>query len=109
MNTSVRHVLAHKGSLVHSVAPDAKLDDVIAMLGTHRIGAILVQEAERVVGIVTERECLTEVLWKRRFDRDSRVGDLMSTNIPTVSPRESIGWWQPCSRKKACLFGDAVP
>jgi CBS domain-containing protein len=90
MNTTVRHVIAHKGSIVHSVTPDAKVHEVVAMLGKHSVGAVLVYDQGQVLGIVTERDCLTEVLWKRRVDADSRVGDLMRTNIPTVTPRESI-------------------
>lgn len=95
MNTSVRHVIAIKGSVVHSVAPDTKLGDVVAMLGEKCIGAILVKDHERVLGIVTERDCLSEVLWKQRFHAGSRVADVMRTNIPTVSPWESI---QHCMR-----------
>lgn len=95
MNTSVRHVIAHKGSVVHSVAPDATLTDVVAMLGEKCIGAVVVKDDERVLGIVTERDCLSEVLWKRRFQPGSRIGDLMRTNLPTVAPRDSI---QHCMR-----------
>lgn len=95
MNTSVRHVLAYKGSLVRSVTPDATLDQAVAMLGEHSIGAIVVREGDRVLGLLTERDCLTEVLWKRRFDGSSPVGNAMRTNIPTVTPRESI---QYCMR-----------
>jgi CBS domain-containing protein len=95
MTTTVKQVIARKGGNVHTVSPDARLGDVIAMLGEHRIGAILVFEAERVVGIVTERDCIREVLWKKGFNDESRVGDLMRTEIPTVSPRETI---QHCMR-----------
>jgi CBS domain-containing protein len=95
MTTTVKQVIARKGEMVHSVTPDTRLGDVIAMLGEHRIGAILVCEKGAVLGIVTERDCIREVLWQQRFHADSRVGDLMRTDIPTVSPRESI---QHCMR-----------
>lgn len=90
MYTTVRHVIAHKGSTVHSVSPDATLDAVVALMVEHSIAAVLVKEQERVLGIVTERDCIAQVLWKRRFHAASRVGDLVSSNIPTVSPAESI-------------------
>src|ERR1700712_862483 len=95
MTTTVKQVIARKGGNVHTVAPDTRLGDVIAMLGEHRIGAILVCEEGKVLGIVTERDCIRDVLWQHRFDVDSRVGDLMRTDLPTVSPRESI---QHCMR-----------
>jgi CBS domain-containing protein len=95
MTTTVKQVIARKGGNVHTVAPDTRLGDVIAMLGEHRIGAILVCEEGKVLGIVTERDCIRDVLWQHRFDADSRVGDLMRSDLPTVSPRESI---QHCMR-----------
>lgn len=95
MTTTVKQVIARKGGNVHAVAPETRLGEVIAMLGEHRIGAILVCEAGQVLGIVTERDCIREVLWKKGFNEDSHVGDLMRTEIPTVSPRESI---QHCMR-----------
>jgi CBS domain-containing protein len=95
MTTTVKQVIARKGSNVHTVSPDATLGQVIAMLGEHCIGAILVFEAERVLGIVTERDCIREVLWKKGLNDESRVCDLMRTDVPTVSPRESI---QHCMR-----------
>jgi CBS domain-containing protein len=90
MYTTVRHIIAHKGATVFSVAPDATLEFAVDMLGKHGVGALLVMEHERVLGIVTERECIHQMLWKRRVDRGSHVRDLMRADIPTVSPRESI-------------------
>ena len=96
MTTTVKQVIARKGGNVHSVEPDTRLGEVIAIMGEHRIGAILVSDAgHEVLGIVTERDCIREVLWQQRFNAESRVGDLMRTDIPTVSPRESI---QHCMR-----------
>jgi CBS domain-containing protein len=95
MTTTVKQVIARKGAEIHTVTPDARLGDVIAMLGEHRIGAVLVCENERVLGIVTERDCIREVLWTKRVTVDCRVSELMRTDIPTVLPRESI---QHCMR-----------
>lgn len=95
MTTTVKQVMARKGGQVHAVAPDARLGDVIAMLGEHRIGAVLVCEAGHVLGIVTERDCIRDVLWKKGFNEESRVRELMRTELPIVSPRESI---QHCMR-----------
>lgn len=95
MNTTVKHVLAHKGTIVHSIAPDSSIDDVVAMMMERRVAAIVICENHRVLGIVTERDCITDVLWKRLHGASSRVGDLMRTSTPTVSPRETI---QHCMR-----------
>jgi len=94
MPTTVRQVIAHKGSVVHAVAPHALASDVIAMLGEHGIGAVLVcqldGEAERLIGIVTERQCTRELLWKKRLRADSPVQELMRTDVPSVGLKDSI-------------------
>lgn len=95
MTTLVKHVIARKGDTVYSVAPDARVRDVIAMLGEHRIGAVLVYDAGRVEGIITERDCISDVLWQQRFGTDTPVTELMRVSIPTVEPHDSI---QDCMR-----------
>jgi CBS domain-containing protein len=95
MDTTVKHVLAHKGTAVHSIAQDASVDEVVAMMMEYRVASIVVRDQERVLGVVTERDCVTDVLWKGLHGLGSRVGDLMRKDVPTVSPRDTI---QHCMR-----------
>lgn len=95
MTTTVKQVIASKGDNVYSVAPDATVRDVVAILGEHRIGAVLVCDDTGVAGIVTERDCTREVLWQQRFRADSPVKELMCTTVPMVEPRDTI---QDCMR-----------
>jgi CBS domain-containing protein len=53
---TIADILRHKGSDVVTIAPDASVTDVIALLGSHNIGALVVVDADAVVGVVSERD-----------------------------------------------------
>jgi CBS domain-containing protein len=90
MSMNVEHLLTHKGRQVHSVDPSATIRDAVAVLGEHRIGAILVCDDSRVVGIVSERDCVRSVLWQHHCTLDSKVTQLMRVDFPTVTLHDSI-------------------
>ena len=52
---TVRQVLVHKGGGVHAIHPEATVLDALRKLAEHDIGALLVMEGERLLGIFTER------------------------------------------------------
>ncbi|MEY4577164.1 MAG: hypothetical protein RL701_1867 [Pseudomonadota bacterium] len=90
MSTIVEHLLQHKGRHVHSVQPTETVRDAVAVLGERQIGAVLVCDGERVVGILSERDCLRRVLWQRHITLDSAVRDLMTIDFVTVQPSDTI-------------------
>jgi CBS domain-containing protein len=54
---NVKTILATKGSEVITIAPTATLEEAIAVLAKHRIGAVVVLGADqRVIGILSERD-----------------------------------------------------
>ena len=67
----VSDVLQAKGGQVFSVSPYQTMQDVVRMLMAHRIGALLVVDEGRTVGIVTERDVLRECL-----DGADRLGSI---------------------------------
>ena len=52
----VSQILKAKGDLVFTVAPSETVSAVAALLHARRVGALVVLEAEQVVGIVSERD-----------------------------------------------------
>lgn len=60
---TIKTILQGKGSKVFSMAPDATLDAVSKELAERRIGAVVVMDGERLVGILSERDiirCIAE-------------------------------------------------
>jgi CBS domain-containing protein len=59
----VRDILRAKGCQVYTVSPDETVHDVVRVLMAHRIGALLVVDADGLTrGIITERDVLRECL-----------------------------------------------
>jgi CBS domain-containing protein len=64
--------------------------DAIALMAERGIGALLVMDAERLVGIVSERDYARKVILQDRSSRDTPVSTIMSTDIVSVRPDQSI-------------------
>jgi CBS domain-containing protein len=62
MNTSISALLERKGSEVFSLPPDVTVAEAAKEMDRHRVGAILVIEDGRIVGIFTERDVLSRVV-----------------------------------------------
>jgi len=90
MATIVEQLLVHKGSQVHCVEPTATVRDAVTVLGEKRIGAVLVCEGKRVLGVVSERDCTREVLWRGHATLDTPIKDLMRSEVVTVRPHDTI-------------------
>jgi CBS domain-containing protein len=88
--TTVRHMLQGKPTQIHSVTPDDTVYEAIASMARHNISAVLVIEASRLVGIFTERDYARKVILQGRNSRDTKVGELMTQNLLTVSPSQTI-------------------
>jgi CBS domain-containing protein len=87
---TIHDILKSKGHAVWSVHPS---DTVLAALGVmaeHDIGAVLVQDGERLVGILTERDYARKVVLVGRSSRDSPVSAVMTSHIVCVGPHRSL-------------------
>ncbi len=80
MRTAEEIVQARSGSLI-CVSPVNTIRDALQLMVKHSIGAVLVKEGERIIGIWTERD-LVRNMASEGFDPDSaRVGDHMTTRL----------------------------
>ena len=87
---TVRQVLVHKGGGVHAIHPEATVLDALRKLAEHDIGALLVMEGERLLGIFTERDYARKLVLLGRFSKDTKVREVMTTDVPTVAPEASL-------------------
>jgi CBS domain-containing protein len=88
--TTVEQVLAYKGRKVWTIDPDALVIDAIAQMAARDIGALVVVEGARVVGLISEREYARNVALAGRSSRDTRVRDIMLEDLPRVAPGTEI-------------------
>jgi CBS domain-containing protein len=83
-------VLRDKGYSVFAVAPT---DTVLAALGVmaeHDVGAVLVLERDRLLGIFSERDYARKVVLAGRSSKDSQVREVMTTHLVCVAPDRTI-------------------
>jgi CBS domain-containing protein len=90
MTVSVRQVLEAKGAQVHSVAPGASVFEALEVMAKHDIGAVVVAEGECLAGIFTERDYARKLILRGKASKETRVGELMTPNVLTVSPSQSV-------------------
>ncbi len=86
----VDRLLARKGGQVFAVAPDASVYEAVEVLSSRNIGALLVMEEERLVGIFSERDYARKVVLKGKSSRQTPVRDIMISPVITVTPQHTI-------------------
>jgi CBS domain-containing protein len=84
-------LMRSKGPGVWSLAPSASVYEAIAMMAEKQVGALLVMEGSRLVGIVSERDYARKVILQGRSSKETAVAEIMSSPVITVTPVHSIG------------------
>ncbi|MCC4634004.1 CBS domain-containing protein [Xanthomonas dyei] len=87
---TVRQLLGTKQVEVFAVAADAAVIEAIRLMADKGIGAVLVMDGERLVGIVSERDYARKVVLRDRSSATTSVAEIMSSQVVTVSPSESV-------------------
>lgn len=90
MNVSISVILERKGRQVFSVAPNLTIAEAVAEMNSHRVGAVLVIDNGKLVGIFTERDVLRRVVGAGLDPKQSTVADAMTAGVITVTPQTSI-------------------
>lgn len=85
--TTVAMIIASKPNVsVLSIGPEQPVLDAVKMMAEHRIGALLVMQGEKIVGIVSERDYARKVVLKGRSSDATPVKDIMTADVMYVSP-----------------------
>ena len=77
----VRHLLESKNPEVVSIAPDAPVIDALRMMADAGVGAVLVMEGKKLVGILSERDYARKVVLLGRTSSDTPVSEIMSHQV----------------------------
>ena len=87
---TVRDLLKQKGQAVWSVVPDSTVYDALTLMAEKNIGALLVIDAGRPVGIFSERDYARQVILKGKASKDTPVREVMTSKVVFVRPEQSI-------------------
>ncbi|HZA53611.1 MAG TPA: CBS domain-containing protein [Candidatus Udaeobacter sp.] len=86
----VRDILAVKGRDVWSIGPSASVYDAMKLMADKGIGALLVVEGEKVVGIISERDYARKVILQGRSSRTTQVREIMTSRVAYAEPEQNI-------------------
>ena len=90
IKTTVKDILSHKNNnQVISIGPHELVFDALRQMALHNVGALLVIEFGRVVGIVSERDYARKVILQNRSSRTTKVHEIMESEVLYVIPRDS--------------------
>jgi CBS domain-containing protein len=87
---TVRQLLETKGAAVISVSPDSNVLDALKLMASREIGAVLVVEGARLVGIMSERDYARKVILRGKSSQDTKVREIMTERVMYARPDQTL-------------------
>ena len=87
---TVKQLVAEKSPVVWSIEPHRPVIDAITIMAEKEIGALLVTEDGQLTGILSERDYARKVILLGRSSRETPVSEIMSDNVVSVRPDDTI-------------------
>ena len=86
----VKQILEGKGNEIFTIAPDTSVYHALELMVEKNVSALLVMENDKLAGIFTERDYARKVVLKGKKSKETQIGEIMTSNLITVSPETSI-------------------
>jgi CBS domain-containing protein len=87
---TIRQLLDNKPLKVAAIAPNATVFEALQTMAERDIGALLVMERERLVGILSERDYARKVILQNKSSREIPVSEIMSDKVVAVTLNETV-------------------
>lgn len=87
---TVKDILKSKGHEIWSISPYATVFEALEIMADKDIGALLVMEDGKLIGIFSERDYARKVILKGRTSKDTAVSELMTRTVFCVNPNNSL-------------------
>jgi CBS domain-containing protein len=90
MDTTVRQLLNRKGPEIWSTHPEETVFEALKLMAQKGIGALLVMDGMRLVGIFSERDYARKVILKGKSSHETPVHEIMTAKVVFVHPEQSM-------------------
>lgn len=87
---TLKRVLADKGNAVYSIGPDAMVFDALTEMADREVGALIVLEDARVIGIFSERDYARKIILKGKSSRETTVREIMTDRVVYANPEMTL-------------------
>ncbi len=87
---TIAAVLGQKSREIFSVTPNTCVDDAVKMMDEKNVGALLVMKGNKLVGMLSERDYARKVMLRGKKSAETKVSDIMSSNLTVTNPNEGV-------------------
>ena len=84
---SVSELLGNRSSILWTIRPDDSVYDALKLLADHEVGALMVMDHGKLVGIMSERDYTRKIALQGKNSRETPVREIMTKNVLVVSPK----------------------
>ena len=82
---TVRDMIRKKGGEVSAISPESTVFEALTAMAKYNTGALLVMSGNDMVGILSERDCVRKVELKGKSAKDTKVSEIMTSEVITVN------------------------
>ncbi|HVK97757.1 MAG TPA: CBS domain-containing protein [Flavisolibacter sp.] len=86
----VADILMRKGGNIISVTKETTVIDALRIMADNNIGSVMVMDNTTYLGLMTERDYSRKIALKGKSSTDTKVGEIMTTDLPIVHPTDTV-------------------
>jgi CBS domain-containing protein len=83
-------ILSQKGTEIFSVSPEASVFEAIELMDGKNVGALIVMENDRLVGMISERDYTRKIVLRGKRSRETSVREIMTSELTVAHPHEPV-------------------
>jgi CBS domain-containing protein len=87
---TVRQLLEGKRHKLITISPEATVYEALQTMSEHDVGALVVMESERLVGIFSERDYARKIILHGKSSKDTLVREIMTGKVVVVRPSQTV-------------------
>lgn len=90
---TIRHIMETKGDCdrcIFRIKPGATVYDALTLMAKKDVGALMVMEGEKLVGVVSERDYARKIILVGRSSQETKVYEIMSTPVHVIHPDQTV-------------------
>jgi CBS domain-containing protein len=83
----IQELLKKREAAVWSLTPQMSVFDALKQLADHDVGAMMVMDGGKLVGVFSERDYTRKIALAGKSSKETQVRDIMTANVLTVAPK----------------------